>query len=180
MMVVRTTIEEFKNLPETSEQIELIDGEVIVSPSPTEAHQSASMSIIAYFIRSNFGGTLRHAPFEVYIGGSNAPQPDLFWISPDNSDCHLIENYYHGAPDLIIEILSPSTAHRDRGRKYDIYEQYGVREYWLVDPEALFVEVYVRAGEKFARHGVFGRGEKFISPTLNAEIDVMLLLGQPA
>jgi Uma2 family endonuclease len=178
MIRTRMTIEEFKNLPETDQPTELLDGELVVSPARLDPHQAASWSMTGYFFTLKLPGIFRHAPIDVFIGDQHVTQPDLIWIRENSTDCILREKRWYGAPDLVVEILSPSTAKRDRGIKYEIYEQYGVREYWLVDPEALFVEVYVREDDRFVRHGLFGAGEQFTSPALRIEIEVTALLGQ--
>jgi Uma2 family endonuclease len=175
----RMTVEEFKQLPESNLPTELIDGELIVSPAPLDPHQRASWSMVGYLASMKLPGIFRHAPTDVHIG-DDVVQPDIFWIRENSTNCIQQDNRWYGAPDLIIEILSPSTAHRDRSKKYTIYEQHGVREYWLVDPEALFVEVYIRKDDQFARHGVFGVGETFVCAVLAVTIDVSALLGQGA
>ena len=82
------------------------------------------------------------------------------------------------APDLIIEVLSPATASDDRGLKYDLYEKNGVREYWLVDPDAHYVEVYVNRNGHFNRQGVFVEGKSFTSEVLGGRaIEVDRLFG---
>jgi len=121
---------------------------------------------------------MRPAPTGLHLDERNFYEPDVFWIRPDNGLCTLVEkHYWHGAPDLIIEILSPSTAYRDRGIKYEMYEKHGVREYWLVDPEAAFIEVYVLAEGRFARLGLFRAGQTFTSLVISADIQVATLLG---
>lgn len=83
-------------------------------------------------------------------------------LASGQSPCRLGEDgYWYGAPDLVVEVLSPSTAHKDRGVKFDLYEKHGVREYWLVDPEGRYVEVYRREGERFDRAGVFAAGQSW-------------------
>jgi Uma2 family endonuclease len=177
MEKTRVTVEEFLKLPETSEKVELIDGEIIVSPAPVHKHQIVEGFMYVYLFSITRGKWLL-AEMDVHIGGV-VVNPDIFWVRRDSTTCVLKDDgYWHGAPDLVVEILSPSTAHRDRGEKYDLYEQYGVREYWLVDAEALIVEVYVREGDKFARRGVFGVGQTFASAALGVPIDIGAMLGE--
>ena len=92
----------------------------------------------------------------------------MFWVSPEDTHCFLEENgrYWHGAPDLVIEILSPSTASDDRGIKFETYQKHGVREYWLVDPDAKYIEVYGHDGGKFQRQGVYKPDQPFVSAVL--------------
>lgn len=174
----RMTIEEYMALPESNQHMELINGELIVSPAPKDGHQKASTKHIGFFVLNIKEGELRTAPSDLHIDGIVVVQPDIFWISPSNDRCTLHEDgYWHGVPDLIVEILSPSTASRDRGFKYQLYERCGVREYWLVDYESLFIEVYTLQSGKFERLGLFTPGEAFESPILNGlKIEVGHLL----
>jgi len=169
MIRTRMTAQEFMLLPETNLPAELIDGELIMSLAPEDAHQQTSMkTILALAKILPEGGEFRHAPTDVYFDEINYFQPDIFWVSKDNQRCHL-ENgkYWRGAPDLIVEIFSPSTERSDRKKKFEIYEQYGVREYWMIDPLAQYIEVWALQENKFVRMGVYGPGEGFDSPVLN-------------
>lgn len=175
----KLTSAQYWELPETNKIEELIDGEIIVTPPPLDIHQKRSINVLSFCIQTIKTGELRHAPTGIHFEDGFDFEPDIFWISPENDQCSLgpDNRYWLGAPDLIIEILSPSTAYRDRGIKYEIYEKHGVREYWLVDPEAAFIEVYVLADGRFSRLGLFRNGQNFASPVLNAEIKVDALLG---
>jgi Uma2 family endonuclease len=175
---VKMTAAEFLELPETNKLVQLINGEVIVAPSPVDKHQEAS-SNLHYSLRQQVpSGMWRYAPADVYLDEDNVVQPDLFWIRSDNQTCRLIDGkYWHGAPDLVIEILSPGTTRQDRDTKYRLYEKHGVREYWIVEAEEQFIEVYVLREGKYERHGVFGLGEEFGSPVLgNVTLKVDMLL----
>lgn len=171
-------LEEYLALPETNRIVELIDGQLVETPLPFDIHQKTLGQLLFFLIQQELKGVLRHAATGVCLDELNFFEPDLLWMSPHNFGCILIEGrYWYGAPDLIIEILSPSTAYRDRGIKYEIYEKHGVREYWLVDPEAAFIEVYTLADGRFLRLGLFRAGQTFASPVLNSEIQVATLLG---
>lgn len=169
----RVTFAEYAALPETNQIVELIDGEIVVNP-PLFRHQKALWEIIATVMPLMKEGTACLAPTGLHFDDGNSFEPDLFWVSPENDHCLLVDEgrYWHGAPDLVIEILSPSTASNDRGDKFNIYEKYGVREYWLVDPDAKFTEVYRHDGNKLDRHGLFKPDQPFISTVLGgATID---------
>lgn len=166
-VLTQMTAAEFAELPESNKIIELINGEVIVAPSPIDGHQKNLVQLIRKLGNTVETGEWRFAPCDVYIDELNVVQPDLFWVSNDNSNCHLIDNYWHGAPDLVIEILSPGTTRRDRDAKYSLYEKAGVREYWIVDAQELYIEVYVLQAGKFTRQGIYGLGNSFVSPALN-------------
>lgn len=174
------TAEEFLELPESNETVELIDGEMIMTPAPTDAHQSSVGSIYFYLRSSLSSGILRMAPLDVKLAEVHVVQPDVFWVSDENTRCHVVDGkYWVGAPDLVVEVLSASTSKRDYGVKFDLYEQHGVREYWLVDQQALFVQVFRLDAGKFVRQGVFGKGEAFVASVLgDLKIDVTKLLEQ--
>lgn len=165
---IRVTFAEYAVLPESNQIVELIDGEIVMNP-PLFRHQKALLQIIATLLPLQLPGELCLAPTGLHFDDGNSFEPDLFWVSADNTACFLEDNgrYWHGAPDLVIEILSPSTASDDRGIKFDIYQTHGVREYWLVDPEAKFTEVYRRDGSKFERQGVFKPNQPFASAVLD-------------
>src|SRR5436190_1963604 len=126
----RVTFEEYSALPETNQIVELIDGEIVVNP-PNFRHQKTLRQIIFSLQSLTATGELGIAPAGVHFDDGNSPEPDLFWVSAENDHCLLEANgsYWHGAPDLVIEILSPSTQANDRGFKFELYQKYGVREY---------------------------------------------------
>jgi len=180
----KMTIEEYFQLPETNIHMELIGGILYVydgqegnMPAPTPQHQEILMSIIAYLLPITTKKGLFTAPIDVIIGDV-VVQPDILWVSPDNTDCQITNRRMIGAPDLIIEILSPSTHKQDRVAKFDIYEAHGVSEYWIVDPQEQLIEVYIRKDDHLTRQGGYTLGGKFTSHTLNgALVDVSALLG---
>jgi Uma2 family endonuclease len=163
------TAAEFRLLPETTTATELIHGEVIVSPSPKRTHQLISSRLFTLLSNLVTDGELLYAPMDIYLDEKNVVQPDLFWISPQ-SKCQLINDYWHGAPDLVIEILSPSTALLDKSEKFDLYQQFGVCEYWLVETQSEYIEVWCLESDQLKRKGVFGPEQPFISPVLKEQI----------
>jgi len=182
---LRMTAEGYKTLPESNLHAELISGELIIhegkdgmSPAPKDEHQATSFILAAFLLQFFPARELRAAPTDVYLVEENVVQPDIFWVSAASGRCaRQADGYLHGAPDFVIEILSPATAQLDRGVKFDLYEQCGVLEYWLVDPDARFVEVYRRENDRFARQGLFPEGKTFKSIILNgASVKVADLL----
>jgi Uma2 family endonuclease len=164
---IRMSVEEFKQLPESNQLTELIDGELIVSPAPKDDHQKLILPIGSYLRQIVSVGEVRVAPTDVWLG-EDCVQPDIFWVSGPESKCKLGgDGYWYGAPDLIVEVLSPSTAYRDRGAKFNLYQQHGVREYWLADPDGEYFEVYVLENGMFIRKGAFGKGDAFVSLVLS-------------
>jgi len=165
----RMTAAAFRQLPETTQPTELIRGELIVSPSPIDAHQDLVFNL-AVLIRSLMpGGKVVVAPMDVYLDDENVLQPDVFWLAAD-SRCSSRNGYYYGAPELVVEVVSPASSTRDRRDKFDLYEAHGAREYWLADPAAQHVEVWQRQGERFARLGVFTEGGTFRSSALDKDV----------
>lgn len=131
----RTMLEVFAILPEST-PVQLIANKLIFWPAQGDAHQELVVEIypeLSAFIKKTKIGTMRISPYDVYFDNENVFQPDIIFIS--NERKHLIqENGLHGAPDLIIEILSPSTAYYDLCEKKAVYERCGVTEYWVVNP----------------------------------------------
>jgi Uma2 family endonuclease len=168
---IRMTAEEFFQLPETTQPTELIDGELIVSPSPVPKHQIISGNLF-YLLRGIIpNGILFSAPMDVYFDEHNTPQPDIIWVAA-NSPCVIGEKRLEGPPDLLVEIFSPGTARRDKQDKYQLYQRYGVREYWMVDTEQQYVEVHTHNGTRYELLGVYGEGESFASPALGKPVEL--------
>ncbi len=164
---IRVTFEEYDALPETNQIVELIDGEIIASP-PLDIHQKTLLKVVKTVMTLMKKGEACLVPTGLHFDDENSFEPDLFWVSAENEHCFLEDNgrYWHGAPDLVIEILSPTTASNDRGVKFEMYEQHGVREYWMVDPDANYVEIYRLEGDKFERQGLFKPNQPFTSTVL--------------
>jgi Uma2 family endonuclease len=132
----RTIMEVYKSLPEGT-LAELIDNVIYMSPSPVYKHQSVLQTIfrrLSEEITDKQRGEVIIAPFDVYLDeASNAVQPDLVVILKGTSGLDQ-EGHFHGIPDLVVEILSPGNKDHDLIKKRDLYERFGVKEYWIVDP----------------------------------------------
>jgi Uma2 family endonuclease len=173
MFKTRITSAEFLSRPETLLPTELINGEIFMSPAPLLKHQRLVFTIAKLIEALAQSGEVLVAPVDVYLGDLNVVQPDVLWISPDNVICIEVEGkYLKGAPDLVVEVHSPSTEKLDRSEKFTLYRDFGVREYWMVDPDAELIEVWSRQQDTFARLGVFGCNETFTSPVLNNAVDI--------
>lgn len=164
----RMTATEFSQLPETNQPTELIDGELIVSPPPIPKHQRINRRIVIMLDELIPDGELFFAPIGVYFDEDNIPEPDVVWVS-EASKCVIGDKYLEGPPELIVEIFSPGTLRRDRREKYELYERFGVREYWMVDPVGQFIEVCVWANGLYNRQGVYGPDDSFESPVLGGK-----------
>jgi Uma2 family endonuclease len=105
---------------------------------------------------------------DVYLGDDNVVQPDVMWIAPD-SPCTIGEKHLDGPPDLVVEVLSPSTAHLDKTGKFHLYERHCVREYWIVDPVHKLMEVWALQAGAYRQQGIYGPDESFPSPVLGGQ-----------
>jgi hypothetical protein len=146
----RTMHEVWESLPEGT-LCQLVNNNLVMSPSPVNAHQVVLNKInfqILCFLEVSKVGELRIAPFDVYFSKRNIFQPDIIFIA--NENLNKVESKgLVGVPDLVIEILSPGTAHIDMGEKRDVYEQYGVKEYFIVDPATKTVTSFVLQEKEF-------------------------------
>ena len=171
---IRMTAAEYFALPPQTQPTELINGELVVNPAPIPRHQNVMLNT-AFVLKDllpQIGGKVFAAPLEVYLDERVVPQPDVMWIAP-NSKCIIDEKRLIGPPDLVVEIFSPGSVIYDRGDKFDIYQRYGVLEYWMIDPTEEYVEVYQLIEGKYARQGIYGTSKQFTSPILGgATIDV--------
>jgi Uma2 family endonuclease len=124
---------------------QLINYDLVMSPSPTPYHQSVLLEFViitnSYLKETDNQGYIAIAPLDVRFDEGNILQPDMLYISADRK-ADLIKDRIEGAPDLVIEILSPSTAYYDMKQKMKIYQKYGVKEYVIVDPIEQYVELY--------------------------------------
>ncbi|MHB1663737.1 MAG: Uma2 family endonuclease [bacterium] len=142
------TAKDYFNLPEGS-PYQLIEGELIMTPAPLTEHQIISKNLelaIYLHVKKNNLGLALNAPIDVYLNNKNAYQPDILFISNKNKDI-IKKHGIDGAPDLAIEILSPSNSYYDVRIKKDIYERSGVMEYIVVDPRTKSIDIYRRKTE---------------------------------
>lgn len=142
----RFTYEDYLNFPQDGRRHELIDGEHYVTPSPELRHQELSFrlsSAIGAYLQRRPIGRLFYAPLDVILSDADVVEPDLLYVS--NERAGILQKWVHGAPDLVIEILSPGTRRIDERIKRGLYDRAGVKEYWVVDPELDALKVYRRA-----------------------------------
>ena len=139
---IKFTYEDYLHFPE-DKRYEIIDGEVHMVPSPGEAHQDVCANlafVLRVFVKENALGKVYFAPLDVVFSEIDVVQPDIMFISKERLNI-ITERNIQGAPDLIVEIISPSSEYRDRVIKRKLYSKYGVKEYWLVDLEKKEIEV---------------------------------------
>ena len=166
---IKFTYRDYRNLPESErERFELLGGELVMVPAPVPYHQIVSRNLeqqLWDFVRRRQLGELLAAPCDVVLTEDVVVQPDLFFISKQRTRI-IGDEGVHGAPDLVVEILSPSTAERDRTFKRTLYAKYGVREYWLVDPDSQTIEVFILGARGYRQAGLYEADEKLKSPLL--------------
>jgi Uma2 family endonuclease len=139
---IKFTYHDYTQLPD-DKRYELVEGELFLVPAPNLFHQSILLELAAIlrrYLRKHDLGKIFIAPCDVVFSEISVAQPDLLFVSKGRMGI-LTEANVQGAPDLVVEILSPSTRQRDRGIKRRLYAKYGVCEYWIVDPDKKTVEV---------------------------------------
>ena len=166
---IKYTYRDYINLPESETDLyELIDGELYMVPAPTPMHQTVSGNVYSAmrdFVSRRDLGAVFYSPIDVVLSDHDVVQPDIIFISKDRLGI-VTERNVRGAPDLVIEILSPSTAERDRTIKRARYLRFGVREYWLVDIQAKSIEVLKAGQDEFETVRVYTQGSVLVSPVL--------------
>jgi Uma2 family endonuclease len=167
---VKFTYEDFLNFPDDGKRHEIIDGEHFVTPSPNTKHQTVVSNLHAFlwmYLRQHPIGQVLSAPFDVLFSDLDVVEPDLLYISRERVGI-LTDKHVRGAPDLVVEILSPGTRKTDEITKRKLYERFDVREYWVVDPELYAIKVYRRVEGAFTRAVEISaeRGDVLTTPLL--------------
>ena len=159
------TYEDINALPEESR--ELIGGELFVTPSPSLRHQLAAGEIFSRLHSHSklHGDVALMAPFDVKFSDIDVLQPDVLYVLSENRG-RLEEPYIAAAPDLVVEVSSPSTRRREHLRKRELYQRNGVPEYWLVDLEIERIEIYRLEGDRFAPPTFLGPEEMLTTPLI--------------
>ena len=163
--VTKLSFEQFRELPIDGKRYELVREEVHVTPATTTRHQAVlqnlSVNLTSHVIKNRLGEVWT-APLDVRLSVDTALQPDLIFIS--NARARIIqENWIEGAPDLAVEVLSPSTAAYDRSTKLPIYAEAGVAEVWLIDSQAKTVQVLRLHGKKYFVEATLAGGQVLTS-----------------
>lgn len=156
---VRFTYEDYLLFPNDGKRHEIIDGDHFMTPSPNTKHQRVSFRLsaaFANFLRANNIGTAFTAPFDVILSDEDIVEPDLLFVSAARTAI-ITDKNVQGPPDLVVEILSDSTRKTDEIVKRKLYERYGVREYWIVDPELETVKIYRLTDQSYVRAAELAR-----------------------
>lgn len=163
------TYEDYARLPDNGMRYEVIEGNLYMSPAPRPRHQIAVGRLLVtlmIYLDANALGEVLTSPIDVRFPKAADPvQPDIVFIPAERRDM-IQEKWIEGVPDLLVEALSPTRPGNDRRIKFDAYARAGVPEYWIVDPEARTIEVYVLRGEAYALLAAFGAEEEIRSEVL--------------
>jgi Uma2 family endonuclease len=165
------TYDDYLNLPEDGYRYEIINGVLYMANAPSYDHQftvSKLDRLIGGYVDQQQLGVVLVAPFEIHLSDIAKPvQPDVCFITTEHQP-KAGDKFFEGVPDLIIEVISPSSVRTDRVIKFSAYELAGVREYWIVDPRLRVVEVYTLSNQtqEYELEGQFCVGEQLHSIVL--------------
>lgn len=165
------TVDDYLLLGEMNTPCQLINGELIMSPAPTPYHQQILSNLNDFLKKSakRNGGKVFFSPIDLYIDKKNVFQPDLLYISSANHQ-FITQRGIEGPPDLIVEIISPSNIFSDRNTKKKIYLNFGVSEYWIVDPGNKTLEVYLKNQENTDVPHLYLAGEGEVKSTVLTDL----------
>jgi Uma2 family endonuclease len=155
-------------MPEGPPYYQVVEGNLVMSPSPRTFHQIVAgriHSVILQFLEKHALGEVFIAPLDVYLDDVNIYQPDVIFVAA-RQKAIITEQGIEGAPALVVEVLSPATARYDKGSKRKVYARTGVKELWLVDPEARTIEVFSLAENVDKPSAAHGDKDTFSSSLL--------------
>ena len=161
---------------------ELFDGEIMKRSAPSLIHQRISRKLLGKmdaYIEEKKLGEIFSAPVDLNLDEHNAFQPDLAFISKERSFLIEDDDYIKGAPDLVVEIISPGTVKKDRVIKKNLCERFAIREYWLVDPLNKGIEIYIMQEDKYVLHDLQEINGKISSTVLTGfEMELGHIFGE--
>ena len=177
---IKLTYEDYVDLPDDGRRYEILDGELEVSPAPAPRHQAVlrdlTLAVYAH-VRERRLGEVYFAPIDVILADTSIVQPDFVFIAAGRATI-ITGRGIEGPPDLAVEILSPWSIRRDRVVKAALYARYGIRHYWIVDPDARILEEYAAETAEYrlvGRHEGAGTVRTAVFPDL--EIDLGAIWG---
>jgi Uma2 family endonuclease len=168
-MVISTkyTHSDLLAIPDDGKRREVLDGELLVSPSPKLFHQRIIKRLLAAFVRyleRHPIGEVFLSPLDIIFSELDVLEPDLIFVL--NEHRHILQDWIRGVPDLVMEVLSPGSVSMDRGPKLKAYARFGVPEYWIVDPDAFAVEAYRQSPAGYELIATFVEDDSVTSPLL--------------
>jgi Uma2 family endonuclease len=162
------TYDDLRDMPDDGQRYEIIDGELIVTPAPIMGHQRVVgrlYRLLDDYARRVQGGEVAFVPFDVRLGHFDAVEPDLVFLTAARPRVPNDENSIDYAPDLVVEVISPSSRRIDRVRKMALYARSGVSEYWIADPTERILVVNLLQGKEYVQVAPDSDGV-IASPTL--------------
>lgn len=167
MVVIKPVFsyEHLAQMPDDGKRYEILEGDLVVSPSPKTRHQRAAGNMFAFLRQAERAGYGRAfiAPLDVVFDPHNVPQPDVFFVRQSRRDI-VTEDNVQGAPDLIVEVLSKSTRERDFGAKLRLYARYKVPHYWIVDTEDETIQPYILTEGGYRQEPLLQKGQTLVCP----------------
>jgi len=163
----RLTYDDLRKIPPDRNRYELIEGELFVSAALNTEHQRKTGNLFAelrHFVREHALGEVFIAPYDVVLHPGTVVEPDVLFVSKARPSI-IKPDCIEGAPDLVVEVVSDSSRTIDRFAKRDHYAEFGVPEYWLLDPLESRLEVLRLEAGKYRWVGSFGKGDTLESPT---------------
>ncbi|MGH2767811.1 MAG: Uma2 family endonuclease [Actinomycetota bacterium] len=156
----KLTYEDLQSFPEDNLRRELIDGELIVTAAPAIRHQEAVATLVfhLYAFQQAHGGRVLPAPTDVYLSEVDVVEPDVIFVRAEHA-ARIEERFVRDAPDVVVEVSSPSTRRLELVRKRELYERFGIPEYWYVDLDADRVEISRLEGGRYGPPKILTRGE---------------------
>jgi Uma2 family endonuclease len=152
-----------------------------MSPTPNSKHQETSgelVFLLMSFLKRNHTGKIFHAPMDVILDKGNVVQPDILYVAKENS--HIItKKCIEGTPDLVIEIISPSSYYLDQVEKKELYERFRVKAYWIIDPVHGVIEIFTLNENKYVLHAFIAEEGKVESVLLQGfEVNINDIINQ--
>jgi Uma2 family endonuclease len=172
---VVVTYDDYRQLPEDGHRYELYEGEIEVAPAPGSRHQRVVGRLyyrLEGHVSSRGLGTVLIAPLDVLLSETTVVQPDILFVAREREGI-IGEHYVGGPPDLVVEVLSPTTLHRDRVIKRQLYSRYGVPHLWMLDPEQRRFQAFtlVEGGYQLS---VEGQGDEMVRATPFPDLAIRL------
>ena len=178
-VITKKTVKDYIELPEGPPYYQLIEGKLIMSPGPSYSHQRTVGRVfleLSRLLEEKGLGEALISPIDVYLDEKNVFQPDIVVLLKEGK-AKFEEKGILGPPDVVVEILSLSTAYYDLIVKEEVYERAGVKEYWLLDPNRKTFEIYKNTEEGFKLTSQAKEEGKVFSESLKLEMDLKEVFG---
>lgn len=174
------TYDDLKQMPQDGNRYEIIDGEPIVSPAPSLIHAEIVARLFVlireFVLNHHRGGRVLMAPVDVRLSPPRMVEPDIVYVSAERRHIMADPALIEGAPDLVVEVLSPSNRSYDEQVKYRVYAEAGVREYWLADPELQTLTIFSLEDGTYGRLPIEGgMARSRLRPDLTVDVSTLFV-----